>query len=204
MALRRKYLPQMPPKTVSDVFSSGMPALATLGRERGEAIARAVLVIILNDMLDFFNAGDDMNDTQVALTVDFILEEYPYMQADDITLCFRNAMKGKYGKLYNRIDGQIIMGWLREYNRERCTVASEQSYNEHKAHLSEEARPTEGIFYAEYHAELERRAKEGNQEAKRLLDLSDGLIAELEKRKHDKVRENLERFYEKEAERKKE
>ena len=195
-------MPQTPPMTVSDVFSSGMPALAVLKKERGEATARAVLVLIVNDMLDFFNAGNDMNDTQVALTVDFILEEYPYMQADDIALCFRNAMKGKYSKLYNRIDGQIIMGWLREYNRERCTVASEQSYNEHKAHLSEEARPTEGIFYVEYRAELERRAKEGNQEAKRLLDLSDGLIAELEKRKHDKVRENLERFYEKEAERK--
>ena len=204
MDLRRKYLPQMPPKTVSDVFSSGMPALATLGRERGEAIARAVLVLIMNDMLDFFNAGNDMNDTQVALTVDLILEEYPYMQADDITLCFRRAMKGKYGKLYNRIDGQIIMGWLREYNKERCAAADNQSYNEHKAHLSEEARPTQGIFYAEYRAELERRADSGDLEAKGLLDLSDGLVAELEKRKHDKVRENLERFYEKEAERGKE
>ena len=127
MALRRKYLPQTPPRTVSDVFYSGMPAMATLKKERGESTARAVLVLLVNDMLDFFNAGNDMNDTQVALTVDFILEEYPYMQADDIALCFRNAMKGKYGKLYNRIDGQIIMGWLREYNRERCTLASEQT-----------------------------------------------------------------------------
>lgn len=195
-------MPQTPPKTVSDVFSSGMPALAALKKERGEATARSVLVLIMNDMLDFFNAGNDMNDTQVALTVDFILEEYPYMQADDITLCFRNAMKGKYGKLYNRIDGQIIMGWLREYNRERCTVASEQSYNEHKAYLSEEARPTQGIFFDEYRAKLEKRSAIGDQKAKRLLDLSDGLIAELENRKHDKVREDLERFYEKEAERK--
>ena len=169
-----------------------MPALATLKKERGEAKARSVLVLIVNDMLDFFNAAGDMNDTQVAMTVDFILEEYPYMQADDITLCFRNAMKGKYGKLYNRIDGQIIMGWLREYNRERCTVASEQSYNEHKAYLSEESKPTQGIFYAEYRARLERRARVGDQEAKRLLDLSDGLIAELEKRKHFKEKDDLE------------
>ena len=192
MALRRKYLPQTPPRTVSDVFSSGMPAMATLKKKRGEATARAVLVLLVNDMLDFFNAGNDMNDTQVALTVDFILEEYPYMQADDIALCFRNAMKGKYGKLYNRIDGQIIMGWLREYNRERCTVASEQSYNEHKAYLSEESKPTQGIFYAEYRARLERRANGGDQEAKRLLDLSDGLIEELEKRKHFKEKDDLE------------
>ena len=195
-------MPQTPPKTVSDVFTSGMPALSRLRKERGEATARSVLVLIMNDMLDFFNAGNDMNDTQVALTVDLILEEYPYMQADDITLCFRNAMKGKYGKLYNRIDGQIIMGWLREYNTERCTLASEQSYNEHKAHLSEEARPTDGIFYTEYRAALERKAGEGNQEAKRLLELSDGLMAELERRKLNRAKEDLERFYAKEEERK--
>ena len=173
-----------------------MPALSTLRRERGEATARAVLVLIVNDMLDFFNAAADMNDRQVATTVDLILEEYPYMQADDITLCFRRAMKGKYGKLYNRIDGQIIMGWLREYNRERCTAADYQSYNQHKARLSEESRPTEGIFYAEYRASLQRRAEAGDPEARQQLDLSDGLMAELNKRKHDKERDSLERYRE--------
>lgn len=166
-----------------------MPALATLSRERGEAIARSVLVLIVNDMLDFFNAGNDMNDRQVALTVDFILDEYPYMQADDITLCFRNAMKGKYGKLYNRIDGQIIMGWLREYNRERCTVAEEQSYNEHKAYLSDAARPTDGMFYSEYRAELERRAKDGDEQAVKQLERSDEVINLLQSMKVEPIRE---------------
>lgn len=184
------------------MFASGQPALAVIQRENGLASARASVVYLIIDVLDFFNPSETMNDRQVATTADLILEEYPYMQTDDLKLCFRNAMKGKYGKLYNRIDGQIIMGWLREYNRERCTVASEQSYNEHKANISEEARPTQGIFYAEYRAELERRSASGDQDAKRLLGLSDGLIAELEKRKYDKARDNLERFYEKEAERK--
>ena len=171
-----------------------MPALSRIRRLRGEATARAVLVLIVNDMLDFFNA--DMNDRQVATTVDLILEEYPYMQADDVTLCFRRAMKGKYGKLYNRIDGQIIMGWLREYNRERCAEADSQSYNQHRARLSEEARPTEGIFYAEYRASLQRRAGAGDHEARQQLDISDGLMAELNKRKHDKERDSLEHYRE--------
>lgn len=196
LALRQKYLPPTPPRTLDDVFRSGMPALSRIRRLRGEATARAVLVLIVNDMLDFFNAGNDMNDRQVATTVDLILEEYPYMQPDDITLCFRRAMKGRYGKLYNRIDGQIIMGWLREYNRERCTAADYQSYNQHKARLSEQARPTEGIFYAEYRASLQRRAREGDPEARQRLELSDSLTAELNKRRHDKVRDSLEHYRE--------
>ena len=88
------------------------------------------------------------------------------------------------------------MGWLREYNRERCTAADYQSYNQHRARLSEQARPTEGIFYAEYRASLQRRAGAGDPEARQLLDLSDGLMAELNKRKHDKARDSLERYRE--------
>lgn len=140
-----------------------------------------------------------MNDNQVAMTTDFILEEYPYFKTDDLKLAFKNAMKGKYGKLYNRIDGQTIMGWLREYNKERCAAADQQSYNEHKAYLSEEAKPTQGIFYAEYRAELEKKARQGDEKAQSLLELSDGLIAELENRKRTKAKDDLERFYEKEA-----
>lgn len=79
-----------------------------------------------------------MSATQVATTVDLIIEEYPYMKTDDFKLCFKNAMKMKYGENYNRIDGSIIMGWLREYNKERCAVADNQSWNTHKAKLSGE------------------------------------------------------------------
>ena len=197
-----QYLASLAPRTVEDVFNSGHPALATVQKEVGLTKTRAVVAYLIAETLEFFNSGNDMNDRQVAMTVDLIIEEYPYMQPDDLKLCFRGAMKGRYGKLYNRIDGQIIMGWLREYNRERCTAADRHSYNEHKAHLSEEAKPTEGIFYAEYRAELERRAQGGNDEAKRLLALSDGLISELERRKHDKAKEDLDRFYGKVAERK--
>ena len=143
-----------------------MPAIATLRREKGEAVARAVLVLILNDMLNFFNAGNDMNDTQVATTVDFILEEYPYMKTDDITLCFRNAMKGKYGKLYNRIDGQIIMGWIKAYNSERCMAAQVTSENESKTRKQGE----NSVSYMRYFDMIREKAANGDKEALKAMN----------------------------------
>lgn len=143
-----------------------MPAIATLRREKGEAVARAVLVLILNDMLNFFNAGNDMNDTQVATTVDFILEEYPYMKTDDITLCFRNAMKGKYGNLYNRIDGQVIMGWLRAYNSERCMAAQATSENESKTRKQGE----NSVSYMQYFDMIREKAANGDKEALKAMN----------------------------------
>lgn len=130
-----------------------------------------------------------MTATQVAMTVDLIIEEYPYMKTDDFKLCFKNAMKMKYGENYNRIDGSIIMGWLREYNKERCALADNQSWNNHKANLSEERKPTDGIFYNEYRRELEDKAAEGDEDAAKALNLSNEITSLFNARKNGKQEE---------------
>ena len=138
-----------------------------------------------------------MTDTQVAMTVDLIIEEYPYMKTDDFKLCFKNAMKMKYGENYNRIDGSIIMAWLREYNKERCSVADSQSWNEHKSHIANEQKPVSGMFYEEYRTDLERRALAGDKSADYALKLSDGFMYELNKRKFERQKKELDEFYKK-------
>lgn len=179
---------------MSDVFLSHEPAIGTIIREFGETKTRAAVVYLLADALEFFNATNTMNDIQVAMTVDLIIEEYPYMKTDDLKLCFKNAMKMKYGELYNRIDGSVIMGWLKEYNKERCAFADNQSWNIYKSHLAEEAKPTDGMLYVEYRKELENRAKEGDEEAMRLLSLSDDVASFIAKQKLEKQRLAYEEF----------
>lgn len=179
------------------MFLSNEPDIGTIIRRFGEPQARAVLVILIADALEFFNVGNTMTDTQVAMTVDLIIEEYPYMKTDDFKLCFKNAMKMKYGENYNRIDGQIIMGWLREYNKERCTIADNLSWSEHKSHMADEQKPVNGIFHEEYRAELEKRAMMGDKSAINALKLSDGLMKELSRRKYERQQKELEEFYKK-------
>lgn len=166
------YCETLHPKRIEDVFVSSEPAIGTIIRVFGEPQARAVLVLLIADALEFFNVSNPMSAKQVAMTVDLIIEEYPYLKTDDFKLCFKNAMKMKYGENFNRIDGSVIMRWLREYNKERCAVADNQSWNTHKANLSEEAKSTDGLFYDEYRSELERRVNEGDEEAAKALNLS--------------------------------
>lgn len=64
-----------------------------------------------------------MSAVQVAQTADLVIEEFYYLKPDDLKLCFTKAKKGAYGKLYDRIDGQIILEWLRQYDQERCVQA---------------------------------------------------------------------------------
>ncbi|MFV0325326.1 MAG: DUF6633 family protein [Bacteroides xylanisolvens] len=127
-----------------------------------------------------------MSDIQAAMTVDLIIEEYPYLKLDDLKLCFKNAMKMKYGNIYNRIDGQVIMSWFRSYNKERCAVADNQSWNNHKANLSKETSYTNGLSYEEYRKELERRVEEGDEEAVKALSISNEIISYLSKSRNGK------------------
>lgn len=60
-----------------------------------------------------------MGGDQVRQTADMILEDYSHFKPEDFKLCFSRAKKGHYGKLYDRLDGQIIMGWLMDYDNER-------------------------------------------------------------------------------------
>lgn len=126
-----------------------------------------------------------MSDVQIAVTADLIIEEYPYLKTDDLKLCFKNAKKLRYGEVYNRIDGSVVMRWLMEYNKERCMQADEQSYNEHKHHLSEQNAETDGIFYADYRRELERRACLGDAQAIKSLELSDSIQKLLAERRKE-------------------
>lgn len=76
-----------------------------------------------------------MGETQVELTIDLILTEFPNLNVADLKLAFKNGMSRKYGKnggVFSRLDGGIICEWLREYWAERLEVAEKIAYQKHK------------------------------------------------------------------------
>ncbi|WP_455786988.1 DUF6633 family protein [Parabacteroides goldsteinii] len=85
---------------------------------------------IIIDVVMFFNVGKIMNDNQAAQTADLIIEEYYFLKPDDFKLCFTRAKKGYYGKVFDRIDGQVIFEWLNQYTNDRMTTASDTSIQE--------------------------------------------------------------------------
>ena len=171
----KQYFSALCPKRIEDVFSSNEPSIISIKSIHGETVARATVSYLLSEALEFFNVKETMSDVQVAMTVDLILEEYPYLQTDDLKLCFKNAMKLKYGQIYNRIDDQIIMSWLRAYDIERAEKADIDSYNKHKEIISKEE---SGLYYDEYLAELKRKAAQGDEEAIKALEFS-GIVKKM-------------------------
>ena len=63
-----------------------------------------------------------MNAQQLMLTAELIMEEYYYLRIEELRVCFRMAMKGVFGPVYNRIDGQVFFEWIIKYMPKRQLI----------------------------------------------------------------------------------
>ena len=120
--------------TTIAAIDSGFPSLALLKRNIGEDSVQAYIEMWIINLLCFVNIGKSMSDTQVFETSSFIIYEYSSMNISDVNLVFKMGKMGKFGKIYDRIDGQIIISWFEEYFKSRCSDAANRSINEAQQH----------------------------------------------------------------------
>ncbi len=136
--------------TIEKVIDSKLPSIALMQKKYGDKKVMETVAEMVVGTIEFFNVPK-LSAMQVKLTTEFICgageDEYDYLNFADINLCFKNAMRGKYGELYNRIDGQIILKWLNNYAWERATLIEERSYQKHIALTADEKdRQCEGFI----------------------------------------------------------
>lgn len=133
LTLPEPYFNSLKPKVLADAINSITPGIALYKKHSGETKARALVVLLLSDLVKFFNVGKAMNDIQMAQTADLILDEFHYFNLDDFKLCFNMAKSGKFGKVYDRIDGQVILEWLSEYETQRIELCKYESQTRHES-----------------------------------------------------------------------
>lgn len=165
-----QYYAELPiPSTSKEIILSEAPPLSVIKSNLGQAGVRAIIVLAVSEVVLFFNVGKNMSASQIALTTDLILEQYWYLTVEEIKACFRRAMRS--AKVYDRLDGNIILGWLRDYDCERDEIMVQINIDE-KNRL-ENLRPdpsTGGISYADYVAGVKARAERGDERASQLLE----------------------------------
>lgn len=104
--------------------SKTSPALSELRKNKGEQVAIGVLVALMDECQQYFNLQQPMNAQQLLLTAELIIEKYYYLRIEELRVCFRMAMKGEFGPVYNRIDGQVFFEWILKYMPIRGNVTT--------------------------------------------------------------------------------
>lgn len=122
--------------SVSECIKSTSPAIADIvnlcGKDKGGLIVRAMLVIAIGNLNNYFNIGNPMNSPQTIETIDLICKRFTHYKMDDFKLCFDKMKMGYYGKTYNRIDGQILFEALNAYDIERLETAENLNHIRHE------------------------------------------------------------------------
>lgn len=78
-----------------------------------------ILILMLIKFQDFYNCKRVMDHDQMTEVSYLIYEEFRHMSYMDIAFCLK-VVKSKE-KVYDRIDGGLILGWLRDYDKERTS-----------------------------------------------------------------------------------
>lgn len=115
-----KFYATLEVRGLIDIKNAETPALATIVKDNGKQVAKSLVIIALVDLIEFYNVSNTFTDTQINSTADLILTEFYWLKPEDFKLCFNNAKLGKYGQLYNRLDGAVIFEWLNTYQNERA------------------------------------------------------------------------------------
>lgn len=130
----------------------------------------AVSLLIL-EVNDFFNVKGKMTANQIKLTAELILDcdSFYDLTLGNIKACFRQKMMTE--KLYDRLDGNIIIGWLRQFKSDMAEQCENVNIGLERQRQREENRSNTGaIAHATYMAMLEAKAGDGDEEAQRTLD----------------------------------
>ena len=77
------------------------------------------LKLLINDLRLFFQVDNMITSDGIVALCPLIIGEYADLSLEEITVCFALAKKGYFGEVYNRLDGQVILKWIRVYNKER-------------------------------------------------------------------------------------
>jgi len=120
--------------SVNDLIlpENNTPSLAYIAKKlNSEITALGLIKLHLIELNDYLNLSRPMNMNQITQTADIILSEYPTLKLADLIYTFKCAKAGKFGQLYESIDGLKIISWINQVLSERADAGEAMSISEH-------------------------------------------------------------------------
>ena len=94
-------------------------SLARQVKEQGSERVIDLISILILEVLEWYNVKNSMNESQILDAAYLVYNEFKRFNLYDLGLCFKRGKTGKYGKVYDRIDGGVLFEWLHKYDIDR-------------------------------------------------------------------------------------
>ena len=93
-------------------------SIAEMDKEEPDRLRARVLVMV-NNLANFLNIGKNIHEMQLQEIVETLCQEAKGLVLEDLLKMLHLAKTGYYGDIYDRLDGALILSWLRKYKEER-------------------------------------------------------------------------------------
>lgn len=114
--VENKIAVSYPVKTIGD-----------LNREDPETLIDCMKLLV-NDLRLFFQVDNMINNKGIETLCPLIIAKYRSFTLEEIAICFNEAKEGEHGKAFNRLDGAMIMLWLKKAAEEKALRQRERNY----------------------------------------------------------------------------
>lgn len=126
--------------TYDDVLKSQSPVfgITVKGNPNANGIYKANLIKMITEISLFVNVGKNMDIDQINQTANLLYEKCMVLKIEDLKLFSKKFRTGEFGKLYDRLDGTIIIEAMDVYFDKRMTYAESIHMQEHHQRKKEE------------------------------------------------------------------
>ena len=160
----------LPAERIEDARPPGAIELRHIRQSLDRRDQTMLISEMIREVNEFFNVGNGMTARQMKLTAELILDNpgFSDLTLGNVKACFRQRMMSE--KLYNRLDGNIIIGWLREFKSDMADWCENRNLGRDRMERQDDTRDGAGaIAFETYMAMLESRANDGDKEAQKTL-----------------------------------
>ena len=94
--------------------------------------SKKIVAEMLIELNKFSNVSRKMDEFQIRETVNMLLDEYPQLSLQEYQVFFNRICSGKFGQLYESLDGIKIMAFMKEFYSEILNAYHEFKEEKHQ------------------------------------------------------------------------
>lgn len=149
------------------MIEADTPSLWDIRRQLGRPAAVAILVNAFIHAAKLVNLDKNLTVEQIGEAANDILEAHGYFKVEEIKYLLKRALRCE--NVYGRLDYNVLMNWVEQYDIERTEEAMRISDQEAAVMQNEHVESPDAVGFDQYLADLRVRAKT-DKKAAEILD----------------------------------
>lgn len=162
----KQYYATLPTTTPRKMIEAQTPTLWELRLQLGHPAAVAILVNAFIHAAKLVNLDKNLSTEQIGEAAIDTLELHGQLKVEEVKYLLKRALRTQ--NVYGRLDYNVIMNWVEQYDAERTEEAMRLSDEEAARQQNNSEISPETISFEEYVAELKQRSATDKDAAERL------------------------------------